>query len=551
MLVKIILCVIILLSTAETKYNLKQVAQFWKLKQCILPFETLSLNKTEPENHPFLKPCFEKPGNEVCNIFVNFTIQVCKAIGNNTALINRYQPLIGSPIVDQVNNVQPLCSLAKEKNPFILKHASYMANSSYCEAQCNSTMNLCSLLVVALCNYQAREYCQQSSSQGVKEKDDTPQVTKDSPTLTTPVATTTTTQQTTGTGTLTSTLSSTNKMSTSNDTQKNPTVAADTSEALSVTSNKEKTAPKVENDKKTQEPETAQEPKLDKTNNQTKGTEKVKNDKQTEEPKTTQEPKQDKTNTQTKGTETHTGSKHDPNTDGEPEEEPLNDLNTDHSNDLGVTGKKPKGQADDHSSKTKDSSKLNQGAINVEATEGNEADNELEGSNEGNGAKETDDALEGSNKGNGAKEADNELEGSNEGNRAKETDNALEGSNKGNGAKETDNELEGSKDGAQNTDYKKGDKKTQQQSGLSVDDEDESYSSGHFIAYFLSAVIICVAGYIIFHNKQKIMAFVIEGRSAHQRRQRSKGVKYTELKSNVEEVMPSLEKTATAKNFVY
>ncbi|CAL1529216.1 unnamed protein product [Lymnaea stagnalis] len=82
-------------------------------------------------------------------------------------------------------------------------------------------------------------------------------------------------------------------------------------------------------------------------------------------------------------------------------------------------------------------------------------------------------------------------------------------------------------------------------------EEEESNGSGHFLAYFLTAVVICIAGYIIYHNKQKIMAFVIEGRSNHSGRQRSKGVKYTELKSNVEEVLPSLEKSATAKNFVY
>lgn len=49
----------------------------------------------------------------------------------------------------------------------------------------------------------------------------------------------------------------------------------------------------------------------------------------------------------------------------------------------------------------------------------------------------------------------------------------------------------------------------------------------------------------------QIMAFIIEGRGGSRGRQRSKGVKYTELKSNVEEVLPSLEKTATVKHFVY
>ncbi|KAK0048482.1 trans-Golgi network integral membrane protein 1 [Biomphalaria pfeifferi] len=530
MLVKIILCVIILLSTAETKYSLKQVTQFWKLKQCILPFETLSLNKTEPKDHPFLKPCFEKPRNEVCDIFVNFTIQVCKAIGNNTALINHYRPLIGSAIVDQVNNVQPICSLAKEKNLFILKYASYMANSSYCEAQCKDTMNLCSLLVLALCSYQEPKYCQQSSSQGLQGQDKTPQVTKELPLSATPVATTTTTPQTTANRKLTSTLSLTTKMATSNEAQNKSTTAADTSKAGSITTNNEKTTGKFENDKKIEESKTAQEPKQDKTNTQTKGTERVENEKQTEESKTAQEPKQDKTNTQnaqTEGTEKHTGTEQGTNTDGDSDnsnQEPLENLDTADSDDLGVTGKKPKGQADDSSRKEKQTEE-SKTAQEPKQDKTNTQNAQTEGTEKHTGTEQGTNTDGDSNNSN--QEPLENLD----------TDDS------------DDLGVTGKKPKGQADESSR--KEKLNQSGLSVDDEDESYSSGHFIAYFLSAVIICVAGYIIFHNKQKIMAFVIEGRSAHQRRQRSKGVKYTELKSNVEEVMPSLEKTATAKNFVY
>lgn len=32
----------------------------------------------------------------------------------------------------------------------------------------------------------------------------------------------------------------------------------------------------------------------------------------------------------------------------------------------------------------------------------------------------------------------------------------------------------------------------------------ESEPEGHFMAYFLTAVVLCVAGYVIFHNKQKV-----------------------------------------------
>lgn len=36
------------------------------------------------------------------------------------------------------------------------------------------------------------------------------------------------------------------------------------------------------------------------------------------------------------------------------------------------------------------------------------------------------------------------------------------------------------------------------------DDAESSPGSGHFLAYFLTAVVICISGYIIYHNKQKV-----------------------------------------------
>ena len=37
-----------------------------------------------------------------------------------------------------------------------------------------------------------------------------------------------------------------------------------------------------------------------------------------------------------------------------------------------------------------------------------------------------------------------------------------------------------------------------------VYEEEKSAGAGHFMAYFLTAVVLCVAGYVIFHNKQKV-----------------------------------------------
>lgn len=56
-----------------------------------------------------------------------------------------------------------------------------------------------------------------------------------------------------------------------------------------------------------------------------------------------------------------------------------------------------------------------------------------------------------------------------------------------------------------------------------------------------------------FLNFWQIIAFVLEGRrDAQRRRTTSSGTaKYTKLQPSVEEVMPSLDKSAATKNFIY
>ncbi|XP_071108209.1 trans-Golgi network integral membrane protein 2-like isoform X2 [Haliotis cracherodii] len=68
-----------------------------------------------------------------------------------------------------------------------------------------------------------------------------------------------------------------------------------------------------------------------------------------------------------------------------------------------------------------------------------------------------------------------------------------------------------------------------------LEKEYEAPSSGNFMAYFLTAVVLCIAGYVVFHNKQKIIAFVIEGRSGQGRRRTNGSGEYKKLQSNVEE----------------
>lgn len=62
-------------------------------------------------------------------------------------------------------------------------------------------------------------------------------------------------------------------------------------------------------------------------------------------------------------------------------------------------------------------------------------------------------------------------------------------------------------------------------SGISVEDD------SHFFAYFLTAVVLCVLGYLAFHNKRKILALIVEGR--HERLRRNNGA-YRRL-DNVDE----------------
>jgi len=51
----------------------------------------------------------------------------------------------------------------------------------------------------------------------------------------------------------------------------------------------------------------------------------------------------------------------------------------------------------------------------------------------------------------------------------------------------------------------------------------------HVFVYFMLAMLICALGYIVFHNKRKILALIIEGRQTHGDVRRSGGVNYKRL----------------------
>lgn len=61
----------------------------------------------------------------------------------------------------------------------------------------------------------------------------------------------------------------------------------------------------------------------------------------------------------------------------------------------------------------------------------------------------------------------------------------------------------------------------------------------HFFAYFMTMVIICIIGYLVYHNKQKIFALALEGRSRRSTRRRPNTSGYRKLDSNLEEAVTS------------
>lgn len=69
--------------------------------------------------------------------------------------------------------------------------------------------------------------------------------------------------------------------------------------------------------------------------------------------------------------------------------------------------------------------------------------------------------------------------------------------------------------------------------GKFSDDEDS-----HFFAYFLTIMVTAIIFYLIFHNKQRIIALIIEGRAPSNRGRRlSRKVRYHKLDNNLEEAI--------------
>jgi len=71
-----------------------------------------------------------------------------------------------------------------------------------------------------------------------------------------------------------------------------------------------------------------------------------------------------------------------------------------------------------------------------------------------------------------------------------------------------------------------------------------------FFGYFILFSIVAIIAYLVFHNKQKILALILEGRRSQGNRRRSGGREYRKLDSNLEDTMDS-GKEASLRQVIY
>uniref|UniRef100_A0A1L8D9Y7 Trans-golgi network integral membrane protein tgn38 n=2 Tax=Nyssomyia neivai TaxID=330878 RepID=A0A1L8D9Y7_9DIPT len=75
-------------------------------------------------------------------------------------------------------------------------------------------------------------------------------------------------------------------------------------------------------------------------------------------------------------------------------------------------------------------------------------------------------------------------------------------------------------------------------------EEDES----NFFTYFMCMMIVCIVAYVVYHNKTKVLALVLEGRRSNQGRGRRKHTAaYRKLDSNLEEAITSSAASRTSQ----
>ncbi|KAB7494011.1 Trans-Golgi network integral membrane protein TGN38 [Armadillidium nasatum] len=77
-------------------------------------------------------------------------------------------------------------------------------------------------------------------------------------------------------------------------------------------------------------------------------------------------------------------------------------------------------------------------------------------------------------------------------------------------------------------------------------------ANSHFFAYLVTLMVLVVLFYLLFHNKQRIIALMIEGRGSRPSRRGSARAKYHKLDNNLEEAMGSMRSGGNANlNNIY
>lgn len=89
------------------------------------------------------------------------------------------------------------------------------------------------------------------------------------------------------------------------------------------------------------------------------------------------------------------------------------------------------------------------------------------------------------------------------------------------------------------------------------DDAQDTMNSGpyiedgsSFLPHFIFFTVICITAYLVYHNKSKILALVLEGRRGQNARRRSGGRTYTKLDSTLEENM-DLKRETSLRQVIY
>jgi len=107
---------------------------------------------------------------------------------------------------------------------------------------------------------------------------------------------------------------------------------------------------------------------------------------------------------------------------------------------------------------------------------------------------------------------------------------------------ETDKEVTKSKVESGVPDAQKEIVETKYENNMKPGPEMDEHSS--FFGYFILLSIVAIIAYLVFHNKQKILALVLEGRRRQGNRRRSGGREYRKLDSNLEDTMDPGKETS-------